>query len=385
VGRNGVGGFVEGGQFCGCVGGREFLGFPGPRGGLKGVRLATPGQSRVYGHRIVSVRGVLEQLDGDVRAGRANGLRVIPTGFSPLDSYLHGGLRLGELFLLGGAQGVGKSTWALQVARHVAAGGHARVLYVCYEHSEEFLLERLIAMESALGGEGDTDPITVGDLRNLLAAWAARAGSDGRRRDIGDLLGEIGPAQRVLQRLAGYEERLFLVKAGALTTVEAIGSLARACPGSGPLVVIVDYLQKVSVYPDPPSEEEQVRRSVEGLKELAMSQSVAVLAVVAADAEGVKAQRMRIHHLRGDTALAYEADVVLILNDKHRAVARHHVVYQPNVAEGFHNWVVFSLEKNRGGVDGVDFELRKRFAHACFDPMGGFLSEQLVDGRLYLT
>jgi replicative DNA helicase len=189
----------------------------------------------------------------------------------------------------------------------------------------------------------------------------------------------------VLKRLAEYEERLFLVKAGALTTVEAIGSLARACPGAGPLVVIVDYLQKVSVYPDPPSEEEQVRRSVEGLKELAMSQSVAMVAVVAADAEGVKAQRMRIHHMRGDTALAYEADVVLILNDKHRAVARHHVVYQPNVAEGFHGWVVFSLEKNRGGVDGIDFELRKRFAHACFDPAGGFLSEQLVDGRLYLT
>ena len=170
-----------------------------------------------------------------------------------------------------------------------------------------------------------------------------------------------------------------------MTTVEAIGTLARACPGEGPLVVIVDYLQKVSVFPDPPTEEEQVRRSVEGLKELAMSQSVAVIAVVAADAEGVKAQRMRIHHLRGDTALAYEADVVLILNDKHRAVARHHVVYQPNVAEAFHGWVVFSLEKNRGGVDGVDFELRKRFSHACFDPAGGFLSEQLVDGRLYLT
>jgi replicative DNA helicase len=324
----------------------------------------------------------MQQLDGDVRAGRANGLRGIPTGFSPLDSYLHGGLRVGELVLVGGAQGVGKSTWALQVARHVAAGGHGRVLYVCYEHPEEFLLERLIAMESALAGE--EEPISVGDLRSLLAATAeGGAGSGGR--GIGDLLAELGQARPVLERLAGYEDRLFLVKAGALTTVEAIGSLARACPGSGPLVVVVDYLQKVSVYPDPPSEEELVRRSVEGLKELAMSQSVAVLAVVAADAEGVKAQRMRIHHLRGDTALAYEADVVLILNDKHRAVARHHVVYQPNVAEGFHNWVVFSLEKNRGGVDGVDFELRKRFAHACFDPVGGFLSEQLVDGRLYLT
>jgi replicative DNA helicase len=349
-------------------------------GGPKGVRLPTPGQSRVHGHRIVSVRGVLQQLDGDVRSGRANGLRGIPTGFSPLDSYLHGGLRVGELFLLGGAQGVGKSTWALQVARHIALNGDGRVLYVCYEHSEEFLLERLIAMESALAG--DEDPISIGDLRNLLAA---RAGAGDAERGIGDLLAELGQAKPVLQRLAGYEERLFLVKAGALTTVEAIGSLARACPGSGPLVVMVDYLQKVSVYPEPLGEQEQARRSVEGLKELAMSQSVVVMAVVAADAEGVKAQRMRIHHLRGDPALAYEADVVLILNDKHRAVARHHVVYHPNVAEGFRNWVVFSLEKNRGGVDGVDFELRKRFAHSCFDPVGGFMSEQLVDGRLYLT
>jgi replicative DNA helicase len=334
----------------------------------------------VHGHRIVSVRGVLQQLDGDVRAGRANGLRGIPTGFSPLDAYLHGGVRVGELFLVGGAQGVGKSTWALQLARHVAAGGHGRALYVCYEHSEEFLLERLISMESALAGE--EAPISVGDLRDLLAG---NSGTGSHQGGIGELLAELGATQPVLERLAAYEERLFLVKAGAMTSVEAIGSLARACPGEGPLVVIVDYLQKVSVFPDPPSEEELVRRSVEGLKELAMSQSVAVLAVVAADTEGVKAQRMRIHHLRGDTALAYEADVVLILNDKHRAVARHHVVYQPNVAEGFHGWVVFSLEKNRGGVDGVDFELRKRFAHACFDPVGGFLSEQLVDGRLYLT
>ena len=213
--------------------------------------------------------------------GGPTGLRGIPTGFSPLDAYLHGGVRVGELFLVGGAQGVGKSTWALQAARHVAAGGHGRVLYVCYEHPEEFLLERLIAMESALAGE--EDPVSVGDLRNLLAGSADNGSHQG---GIGELLAELGHTRPVLERLAAYEERLFLVKAGAMTTVEAIGSLARACPGEGPLVVIVDYLQKVSVFPDPPSEEEQVRRSVEGLKELAMSQSVAVVAVVAADTEG---------------------------------------------------------------------------------------------------
>ena len=113
---------------------------------------------------------------------------------------------------------------------------------MCYEHSEEFLLERLIAMESAMAGA--EEPISVGDLRSLLAR-GGEAGDEGR--GIGELLAELGPAQPVLERLGEYEERLFLVKAGAMTTVEAIGSLARACPGSGPLVVIVDYLQKVSV------------------------------------------------------------------------------------------------------------------------------------------
>src|SRR4029453_7374888 len=285
----------------------------------------------------------------------------------------------------GSARAPGRCSWpgtwpAAARGGRCGGGSQGRAVYVCYEHSEEFLLERLIAMESALAGE--EAPISLGDLRNLLAG---STGTGSHQGGIGELLAELGQTQPMLQRLAAYEERLFLVKAGAMTSVEAIGGLARACPGEGPLGVIVDYLQKVSVFPDPPSEEEQVRRSVEGLKELAMRQSVAVGAGVAGATEGVKAQRMRIHHLRGDTALAYEADVVLILNDKHRAVARHHVVYQPNVAEGFHNWVVFSLEKNRGGVDGIDFELRKRFAHACFDPVGGFLSEQLVDGRLYLT
>jgi replicative DNA helicase len=153
-------------------------------GGLKGVSLATPGQSRVHGHRIVSLRGVLQQLDADVRSGLGNGLRGISTGFSPLDSYLHGGLRVGELFLLGGAQGVGKSTWALQVARHVATGGHGRVLYVCYEHSEEFLLERLIAMESALAGASATCWPSSARPSPCCSGWrATRNGCSWSRRE----------------------------------------------------------------------------------------------------------------------------------------------------------------------------------------------------------
>ncbi len=349
--------------------------------------MPTSGEARLDGQhlhsagevRIRSVGEVLDRLDQQVRAGRLDNLRGIPTGFTPLDSYLYGGLHAGELLLVGGAQGLGKTTFALQMARHIAATDRARVLYLCYEHDEEFLLERLLAMESALGG--DPDPLGIGDLRNFLARQSHRE-QDG----LVSLLGELGPIRAVLGRIATYCDQLLLVSAsGSRTTVEAIGEMARTCPGHGPLLVIVDYLQKVAVHPEPDREEDKVRRIVEGLKELAMREGVAMVAVVAADIEGLRSKRMRIHHLRGGSALMYEADMVLIMNDKFQCVARHHVVYQPNVAESFKNWIVFSLEKNRGGVDLIDFELRKRFAFSCFDPNGGFVTEQLVDERIYTT
>ena len=61
-------------------------------------------------------------------------LRPIPTGFSPLDDILNGGIRAGELLMIGGAFGVGKTIWALQVARNaVLSDPGVRALYICYE------------------------------------------------------------------------------------------------------------------------------------------------------------------------------------------------------------------------------------------------------------
>ena len=56
---------------------------------------------------------VLQQADKALKAGKSAAPRVWPTGFDPLDAYLGGGLRAGELALLGGPQGLGKTTWAL--------------------------------------------------------------------------------------------------------------------------------------------------------------------------------------------------------------------------------------------------------------------------------
>src|SRR5207253_10941055 len=92
---------------------------------------------------------VLTSLNERIASGKIDEFQPIATGFVALEKAVGGGLRPGELLLIGGAQGSGKTTMALQMARNMAAGGQANVLYLCFEHDEQYLLNRLIAMESA--------------------------------------------------------------------------------------------------------------------------------------------------------------------------------------------------------------------------------------------
>jgi replicative DNA helicase len=91
-----------------------------------------------------------------------------------------------------------------------------------------------------------------------------------------------------------------------------------------------------------------------------------------------------VHHLRGSSALAYEADVVLLLNDKYDVVARHHLVYDVGNAERFRDWAVLTIEKNRTGLDRIDLEFRKRFDQGRFEALGQSVTEQLIDERVFV-
>src|SRR5207248_7282683 len=82
-----------------------------------------------------ALSAVLSDLDRAMRAGESRRRQPAPTGFAMLDRTISGGLKPGELMLIGGAQGLGKTTLTLQMARNMAAAG-ANVLYVCYEHEE---------------------------------------------------------------------------------------------------------------------------------------------------------------------------------------------------------------------------------------------------------
>ena len=282
------------------------------------------------------------------------------TGFAALDGYLDGGLHSGELTLLGGAQGLGKTTMALQMARSLARAGGSAV-YVCYEHVEEEVLARLLLMEAGLAAPYD-EPLPRRALRG-----GATADDEARK---------LAAATEEVRK---YGDRLRLLR-GSGSDVAGLDRLVASLDGAA---LFVDYLQKVPSTRPEMAEDERVTEIVERLKDAALAASVPVVAIVAADKSGVGAGRTRLRDLRGSTALAYEADVALLLNDKQRVVARHHLMYGSPDAARFPDYVVCSIEKNRSGKAGVDLELRKRFAHGCFDPDDRLVSETLVDERVY--
>jgi replicative DNA helicase len=324
-----------------------------------------------------SLAGVLDEANAALSGGRSAAPRVWPTGFDPLDAYLGGGLRAGELTLVGGPQGLGKTTWALQVMRNMAAAGSA-VAYFSFEHDQQTLLERLICIES-----GERDGIEGLKLRQVRQALEAT----GVKGDLAARLDKATGGPDAVKAVAAWADLVGLHRShGATTSVEVISKFVEqaAKKGSSP-VVVVDYLQKVAVPKSDLPEAERVTLVVEGLKDVALQFAVPVVAIVAADREGIIAgKRLRVHHLRGSSALAYEPDVVLILNDKFDVVARHHLVYDVGNAERFRDYAVLSVEKNRTGLDRIDLEFHKRFDQGRFDTVGKPVSEQLIDERVFL-
>ncbi len=329
-----------------------------------------------------SATQVLNTLAGKVAEGDVTQYQPVPLGFTPLDKSIGGGMRAGEMLLIGGAQGTGKTTMAVQMARNIVMSGLASVLYICFEHDEEYLLNRIIAQESVLPSlPSRSGGVKLTEVRNeILGTWMA---TGGQNADLG-----ANPRLRpALERINRYGPNLYLLRGSQTTsTVENMALLVekyKEIAGDQRLVVMVDYMQKVPVHPEPPNEVEKVTSVVQGLKDLALNYEVPLISIVAADKEGLKASRLRNHHLRGSSAINYEADIIVILNEKYQIVAKVNIEFNPYQAQRFRDWVVLTIEKNRGGTNAVDLEYQKYFEFSCFDPNGRTVMEKLIEERLY--
>jgi replicative DNA helicase len=323
--------------------------------------------------RLRSLTSLLDETDAALSEGGTAGARVLPTGFPDLDTALTGGLRSGELCLLGGSHGEGKTTFGLQILRNaVASGGSGLVL--SYEHEAHTLLERLVSLEAAESyGPGGA---RVDQVRKAFEAGGADS--------LEGLLSRMPGGDAALEQMKDYAPRMHIHESSGVSTtlaeIEKAADRVANASGQSP-VILVDYLQKIPM-PGVP-EEERITAVTEGLKDLALATGAPVIAISAADKGSLAAgHRMRTHDLRGSSALAYEADVVLLLANKANIVSREHLVYDLGNVERYNALAILSVEKNRHGRSGLIVELTKDFEHGRFHVMGQAVVERLVDERV---
>ncbi len=335
-----------------------------------------------------SLKQVLVEADQMVVQGELGEFLPIPTGFDQIDRIIGGGLRRTELVLLGGRQGIGKTVCALQMARNLALNEATYAFYISFEHNEVHLLNRLICLESIdptrdSGGSG----IRLKDLHNIVVSarareWVRKDGQVGLQQ----ILSKNPKTSKSMAAISRYADRLILMKASpAVTTLNSIRDMVKrmADATGGKLVLFVDYLQKIAIYPERAANEaEKVTIVVEGLKDIAMTMNIPVLAIVAAEREGLKARRLHMFHLRGGSALDYESDIAIIMNNKFQILSKDHIAYNPYKSEAYRDWVIFTVEKNRAGRAMIDVEFQLRPQYFTFNPKGRIVEQKLIDEKI---
>ncbi|NLX10296.1 MAG: AAA family ATPase [Chloroflexi bacterium] len=345
--------------------------------------------SRSTAHMPRTLAQVMNEANDMVVRGDLTEYVPLSTGFDPLDGMIGGGLRKTELVLLGGAQGIGKTIATLQIARNIAMRSGQFAFYLSYEHTETHLMNRLLCLESINPPEVDLKQgIRLKDLYDIIIAERAKSTLRGSEAggSLQSILRENAKTAMALARMNRYADRLILVKASpAVTTLRAIREMtARLCDATGGNVtVFVDYLQKIAIHPERATDEnEKVTIVVEGLKDIALALGVPVWSIVAADREGLKANRLHLFHLRGSSALDYECDIALIMNNKYHILSKEHVAFNPYQARQYRDWVVFTIEKNRAGRAMQDMEFQLHAPYFAFDPRGQRVQQQLIDDKI---
>jgi len=171
---------------------------------------------------------------------------AVPTGFPSIDRAIGGGLRRGELVVLGGDVGSGKSALAQAIALHGAQTGY-RTTYLTSELAPERVHERLLAMEGRA---------RVDDLRNGTLGEIARA--------------ELGA---VALRLRDALPAVGRVPAGGVAAlVDAIGGHGGT---EWPALLVIDPLQGLAT--GGTTQDESLAAAVRELKALALDLDLAVL------------------------------------------------------------------------------------------------------------
>lgn len=247
-----------------------------------------------------------------------NEVRGVPTGFPNLDGLI-AGLQPSDLIILAARPSVGKTTFALDIARNAALSGKGVAIF-SLEMSANQLVQRMLSAESRVSG------------------WSIRTGHGLQTNDFQAL-------QMAMDRLS---KAPIFIDDQAGNSIVKMRSVARRLKSEHNIeLIVVDYLQLMTTSKNYDNMVNQVTEISRSLKQLAREINVPVLVLSqlnrAVEARGGKP---RLSDLRDSGSIEQDADLVMFI---HREDRYKDMSERDNIAEVL-------IEKHRNGpVGSVQF------------------------------
>ncbi|MEZ4333918.1 MAG: replicative DNA helicase [Myxococcota bacterium] len=263
----------------------------------------------------------------DMLMNRSGELTGLSSGYAKLDE-MTGGLQPGDLVILAARPSMGKTAFALNVARNAAVDYGKRVAIFSLEMTTRSLVMRLLSSEAQVDFGLFRSGLISTDAHSRLMAAAGR-------------LAEAG---------------IWIDDTGASTILEIRAKCRRLHSQHGLDLVVVDYLQLARGDRNVASREQEISEISRGLKGLAKELDLPVIALSQLN-RGPETRkedkRPMLADLRESGAIEQDADLI--------AFIYRDIVY--NKETEFENLAELIIAKQRNGPTGtVKLEFEGRFA-----------------------
>lgn len=280
-------------------------------------------------------------LDEDAESAERRELAAIRTGYNDLDVLL-GGLKRSDLVIIGARPSVGKSSFALGIARNAAVEQKANVAFFSLEMSSEQLAVRLLSAESGV----DNTRLRLGEQTEL--------------------------EERRIIRASGVlsEANIWFDDTPVLTAAELRAKARRLHGERGLDLIVIDYLQLMAGEngygrENRVQEISHISRTLKGLaRELDLP--VIALAQLSRAIENRHPRIPMLSDLRDSGSIEQDADVVIFLSREDMYITPEQWAAQhPELPESTYPKGVaqVGVAKHRNGPTGtVELRFRERIA-----------------------
>ncbi len=285
-----------------------------------------------YDKMSVLIKGALDNIE--VLRQKEDGLSGVPSGFTKLDR-VTSGWQKSDLVIVAARPGMGKTAFALSMARNIAINHEKAIGLFSLEMSSEQLVSRLIASEAELSAS----KLRKGDLKDY----------------------EMVQLHEKIKQLS--DAQIYIDDTPALTVFELRAKARRLVKNHSVEIIIIDYLQLMSAGGNAGNREQEISTISRSLKGIAKELKIPVIALSQVNRgvesrTGTGSKRPMLSDLRESGAIEQDADIVTFIYRP-----EYYKIYEWDNGDDSRSQAEIIIAKHRNGaLENVRLKFTAEFA-----------------------